>query len=114
MRKTILSVAALLALSASAHAHSRSEQTVPADGATVEAVEAIEMRFDAPMRVTAVKLLRGDAEVDIERETGMEPVRAFRAVPVDALSPGAYTVEWRGLSDDGHPMQGSFGFTLGE
>ena len=114
IRTITLALTMLAALSGAAHAHSRSEATLPADGATVEGVAAIEMRFDAPMRVTAVKLLRGGDEVPIERETGMEPVTEFRAMPSEALAPGAYDVEWRGLSDDGHPMQGSFRFTVSE
>ena len=103
-----------LALGGTALAHSKSEVTVPADGATVTAVETIEMRFDAPMRVTAVKLMRDGTEVGVDRETGMEPAKAFRAAPASDLTPGPYRVEWRGLSDDGHVMQGSFGFTVGE
>ena len=121
MRAAILSTrvavaTALIAmmLPATAHAHSKSETTVPADGADVEAVEAIEMRFDAPMRVIRVMLSADGDEVEIERETGMEPVTEFRAVPADDLSPGAYEVEWRGMSADGHPMQGTFGFTVVE
>ena len=109
-----LTLAPALNPAGTALAHSRSEATVPADGATVASVKTIEMRFDAPMRVTAIKLLSGGGEVAIERETGMEPVTEFRAAPAAALAPGAYSVEWRGLSDDGHPMQGSFGFTVGE
>ena len=114
LRTTMLGIGMAVALAGAAQAHSRSETTVPADGATVASVETIAMRFDAPMRVTAVKLLRGETEVAIERETGMEPVTEFRATPAGTLEPGAYSVEWRGLSDDGHPMQGSFGFTVGE
>ncbi|MEL6211890.1 MAG: copper resistance protein CopC [Pseudomonadota bacterium] len=37
----------------------------------------------------------------------------FVATPA-ALSTGEYTVEWRGLSGDGHPMQGSFSFTVAD
>ena len=114
LRTMTLAAIMALGLATSALAHSKSEVTVPADGATVKAVEAIEMRFDKPMRVTAVKLLGDGGDVAIERETGMEPVTEFRAVPAGALAPGAYAVEWRGLSDDGHPMQGSFGFTVGK
>ncbi|MGH9886616.1 MAG: copper resistance CopC family protein, partial [bacterium] len=32
---------------------------------------------------------------------------------VEALSPGTYTVEWRVLSADGHPIHGSYRFSLG-
>jgi methionine-rich copper-binding protein CopC len=50
--------------------------------------------------------------VAIERETGMDAVTEFRAIPPADLPAGAYTVDWRGLASDGHPMQGTFGFTI--
>ena len=111
-----LVAAALIALlpATSALAHSKSETTTPADGEAVEAVEALEMRFDGPMRIIKVTLTAGDEEIEIERETGMQPVTEFRAVPASDLTPGDYEVEWRGMSADGHPMQGSFGFTVAE
>jgi methionine-rich copper-binding protein CopC len=37
----------------------------------------------------------------------------FHAVP-EALGPGRYTVEWRGLASDGHAMQGSFSFEISD
>ena len=114
IKAVLLGLGAALALGGAALAHSKSEATVPADGTTVDAVEAIEMRFDAPMRVTVVRLLRGGDEIAISRETGMEPVTEFRALPESVLLPGGYDVEWQGLSDDGHPMQGSFAFTVAE
>ena len=111
-----LTAAALVALltSASALAHSKSENTTPEDGATVESVEALEMRFDGPMRIIKVTLTMDGDEIEVERETGMEPVTEFRAIPDSDLAPGAYEVEWRGMSADGHPMQGTFGFTVAE
>ena len=42
----------------------------------------------------------------------MEPEREFRAIPAAVLSDGDYTVTWRGLAADGHPMQGEFHFTV--
>lgn len=93
-------------------AHSDTEATTPADAATVAVVETIEMRFDDPMRVTAVSVMGPQGEVAIERQTGLDPVTEFRALPTGKLSEGAYTVEWRGLSADGHPMQGTFGFIV--
>ena len=98
----------------SAVAHSGVEDTTPARDSTVAAVEAIEMRFDDPMRVTAVTLTGPDGDITIQRETGMDAVTEFRALPTDALPAGPYTVDWRGLSADGHPMQGSFAFTVAE
>ena len=114
MRRPTLALAIALAATGLAHAHSDTETTTPADGATVRTIEAIEIRFDDPMRVTRVVLTGPDGEVALEREGGLEPVTQVRALPVSALAPGAFTVEWRGLAVDGHPMQGGFGFTVAE
>ncbi|KAG1648079.1 Laccase-1 [Nymphon striatum] len=64
----------LAATATGASAHSKAEQTTPANDATVATVDAIEMRFDDPMRVTAITLTGPDGEVSIDRETGMDAV----------------------------------------
>ncbi|PUB08238.1 copper resistance CopC family protein [Yoonia sediminilitoris] len=114
MKQMILAGLITATLTTSALAHSKAEKTTPANEASVETVEAIEMRFDDPMRVTAITLTGPDGEVQIERETGMDAVTEFRALPPNDLPAGAYAVDWRGLSADGHPMQGTFGFTVSE
>lgn len=104
---------ALSLLSSPAIAHSEKQGTTPADGAQLtETPEMIHMIFDDPMRITMVKLVdAGGAEMPMERETGLEPTLEFHAEP-QPLTPGVYTVEWRGLAADGHAMQGSFSFEL--
>lgn len=109
-----LALAALFAVPTVALAHSKSEATTPAKGATVAAVEVIEMRFDDPMRVTAITLTGPDGVLDVTRETGLDPVIEFRAFPPEGMAAGAYLVDWRGLSADGHPMQGTFDFTIAD
>lgn len=113
IKPTLLALAVVLA-PAVASAHSKSEATTPADGATVTEVSELSMRFDDPMRIISVTLTSPDGEVGIERETGMDPVNVFRAMPADALAPGSYRFDWRGMAADGHPMQGSFSFTVAE
>ena len=97
-----------------AAAHSDKKSTTPADGTTLtDTPDMIHMVFDDPMRVTMVKLLNADgAEMPLERGTDLDPSLEFHAEP-EPLSPGAYTVEWRGLSSDGHAMSGSFSFEIG-
>ncbi len=95
-------------------AHSKSEATTPADGASVTDVPELSMRFDDPMRIISVTLTSPDGDVEIERETGMDPATEFRAVPLEELTPGSYRFDWRGMASDGHPMQGSFSFTVAE
>ena len=105
----------LLALLAAAPAHAHTDaETVPADGAEVAAPMEVVLRFDAPMRVTAISLAGEGGEVALASEQGTDPVTEYVAAPEETLAPGAYEVEWRGLSADGHPMRGSFGFTVAE
>ncbi len=94
-------------------AHSKKEGTQPADGAVLEAPpEVIGMAFDMPMRVTLVSLTDQNAtEHALTRTDNMQPVSEFVAIPA-ALPVGQYKVEWRGLADDGHPMQGLFSFEI--
>ena len=114
MKQIILALPALIATATAALAHSKAEETTPANGATVESVEAIELRFDDPMRVTAISLIGPDGELEVTREIGVDPVTAVRALPPENLPAGAYTVDWRGLSSDGHPMLGTFEFTVAD
>ena len=114
MRLKSMALAALLVQPTTVFSHSKAEQTTPGNNTTVEAVEVIEIRFDDPMRVTAISLKGPDGDVAMERETGLDPVTEFRALPAGTMGSGVYNVDWRGLSADGHPMQGSFRFTVAE
>ena len=101
------------ALAGAGTAHSRPETTVPAPGEVVAAApEVIAISFDKPMRVTYIELTgAGDESFALERMDGMAPVTRFEATP-PALPAGSYTVEWRGLSEDGHAMSGRFSFEV--
>ena len=96
-------------------AHSKNQATVPADGAVLaSSPETIAMNFDMPLRVTLIAL-RDDTGADhaLTRTDNMQPVSDFIATP-PALGAGKYTVDWRGLAADGHPMQGQFSFDIAE
>ena len=114
-RIAAIAAAAALALSLAgpAAAHSRPETTAPASGAVVTvAPEVISISFDKPMRVTFITLTNADGDsFALERTDAMAPVTRFEATP-PALPAGSYTVEWRGLSEDGHAMSGRFSFEV--
>lgn len=114
MKRMILASIALCAAASTGWAHSKAETTAPANGATVASVEEILIRFDEPMRVTAISVTGPDGDLDLERGTGLDPTTEFRAIPPASVPAGVYEVEWRGLSTDGHPMQGTFGFTVAD
>lgn len=105
-------LAALLLAPALAFAHTSKTETTPADGATLQSPPAtIAMTFDTPVRLTLVRLTDAAGEsypVDYSRG---QQVKAFQAAAPE-LPPGDYTIEWRGLSHDGHPTSGSFSFTI--
>ncbi|MEL6268094.1 MAG: copper resistance CopC family protein [Pseudomonadota bacterium] len=117
MKRLLVTALASLAFLAplSLDAHSEKENTVPADGAVLAASPTtIGMTFDRPMRVTMLRLKDAKGqEYEVSRTDGMAPVTEFRATP-ETLGDGEYEVEWRGLAEDGHPMQGSFSFTLAD
>lgn len=106
-------LAGLLLVAGSAAAHSKKQSTWPEDGATVTgAPEKISMDFDKPILITMFRVIGpGGEEVDVERQDGMQPVHKFEATP-EAMAPGAYEIIWRGLSSDGHPVEGEFAFTV--
>ena len=108
-----LALALALAPGGAATAHSRAETTEPANGEVIAAAPAvITISFDKPMRITLIELTgAGGKALALERTDDMAPVTRFEAVP-PPLAAGRYTVEWRGLSEDGHPMSGRFSFEV--
>ena len=106
-------VAIVMSLAGEIRAHSKQETTFPEDGAVLAAApDVVSVRFDAPMRVTMIRLTSEAGDTfELEGSDAMEPVTELRATP-PPLPKGRYTVEWRGLSSDGHPMQGRFSFEV--
>jgi len=112
--KTALLTTAFALTATFALAHAKSATMTPEDGSTSTAPDSIAIHFDGLMSVTAFTLTGPDSDIDVTRAVGMEAVTDFSVTPDVELSPAAYTVEWRGMSGDGHPMQGNFGFTVGD
>jgi len=109
-----LALAAVLGvvLAQAAQAHSKKETSHPVDGAALaQPPETIGMRFDTPIMITMFRITQADgAETPYEGGV-MTPVTEYQVVPA-AMSSGDYSVEWRGLSEDGHPVEGTFSFSV--
>ena len=115
-RGAALATASMVLATGAAFAHSNQEVTFPEDGSVLRAPpDVVSMTFDAPMRITLVNLTSEatGGMLELERSDGMRPVIDFRATP-PVLSNGRYTVVWRGLSEDGHPMQCRFSFEVAQ
>lgn len=112
-----LSVAAIIGVSSPALAHSDELKTSPEQGSTVEAGRI-------PITLTfGEELLTGDEsishEVVVANEAGeLIPALCASAEGFDLSTaaaidqPGKYTVTWRTVSADGHPVDGTFDFNV--
>ncbi|WP_018772499.1 copper resistance CopC family protein [Arthrobacter sp. 131MFCol6.1] len=111
----LVTAALLMVPAAAAQAHDVLEATDPANGSVVSTVPAkIGLTFDhTPIAIGSI--------VRVEDATGTDqadgPVtivdnHVTQAVKADAPD-GKYTVIWRVVSSDGHPIEGTFTFTAG-
>ncbi|QSB23337.1 copper resistance CopC family protein [Curtobacterium sp. 24E2] len=96
-----------------ASAHSALTSSTPADGAVVtEPLDRVDLTFseaplaglDAGLRIQVTDAAGTDVSTGEVTVSGMTMGKA-----VD-LEAGAYTVLWRYVSPDGHPIDGSYGF----
>lgn len=113
----LLALALLLVLPATAAAHASLETSTPADGALLEAAPTqVELSFSGTV-------VAGPGTVQVFTPDGSElqsgaptPRRGPRIVQSleTADEPGTYGVSYRVSSEDGHVINGSFTFSVGE
>jgi methionine-rich copper-binding protein CopC len=108
-----LALLALLLPPAAALAHSELRRSVPASGAVLAAApERFELHFNERVQVTAIRLFRdGGAEIPFPARRAIREAEA-EILPAPALDPGAYRIEWRAISRDGHPVGGTIRFAV--
>lgn len=110
----LVALALALAPALPATAHTDLVSTNPADGQTVDnPPEQVRLRF-------VEDILDGGARVVARDEEGVNVAVGQPRVDGTVLSvswpstadSGRYTVAWRAVSDDGHPLEGQFVFTI--
>ena len=103
-----------IATAAPASAHDRLISSDPEDGATLdEAPAAITLTFSAALLGTGSQLIVTDGQG--EEVAAGDPVVDGEVVTASLpgdLPGGDYTVAWRVVSSDGHPIEGTFGFDV--
>lgn len=115
-RSLLLGAALAVALGSQAMAHSDMARSEPAEGAVLaQSPPAVALALTEPMRVTSLKLLsEAGKEMPLRREGSAKGMtQQVRAVVPEPLPPGAYRVEWRGASADGHVGVGTLNFRVG-
>lgn len=98
----------------SAAAHTRLESTTPAAGSTSDTpVDEVRLRFTLP--VTSLGdgiVVEGPAGAVAADVAAAEDGLVLVATPAEPLAAGEYTVRWTVAAQDGHPLEGSFGFRV--
>lgn len=112
-------VTAVLAMPELALAHAKLVSSFPAANKTVsEAPRELRLTFSEKpeLAVSRVTLLAGGRDTVATGKVGADAKAAETlVVPVTgALAPGSYTVRYRVAGKDGHPIGGSYVFTVGK
>ncbi|MCU0616676.1 MAG: copper homeostasis periplasmic binding protein CopC [Gemmatimonadaceae bacterium] len=115
--RSLLLVAALPALAiAAALPHAKLESALPGAGSTVAAPKELRLTFSEKIEVKIAKitLLRGTEEI-----AALGTIAADATAPETVIVPvtqplaaGSYTVKYRVAGPDGHPMGGSYAFSV--
>lgn len=104
----------LLATAAPAAAHDELTGSAPAAGQVLEAApESVELSFsNVPAAIgSEVRILAEDGTDWAEGDVGILNTKATQKLRAGAPA-GEYTVQWRVVSSDAHPIEGTFGFTV--
>ena len=105
-------VAVIGLLSASpVFAHAALKVSAPTSGATVAAPHDLSLTFSEKVHLTAIKLTAAGKDVPGVNVEHGAPAATF-SVPLPHLAPAKYDVRWSAIGDDGHPVNGTFTFTV--
>lgn len=107
-------LAALLGLGAPAQAHDTLLESDPADGATLEtSPEAITLTFSADvLEVSPLVRITDESGEQLAEITPSVDGPVATATLEEPLPAGTSTVQWRVVSSDGHPIEGTFEVTV--
>lgn len=120
-RQQTRAVAAIIAIGASvalgggqALAHAQLMHAEPAANASVGAPKTIVLHFNEALeaKVSSVKLTDIDGKAVAMKAAAAPDSKSLATTPAAALAPGLYTVNWTAVGDDGHPMKGTYSFTV--
>ena len=112
-----LATAAILRIYAVASAHVTLVSSTPAaDSRLSESPERFRLQFSEPVEAGVAKaelVAPGGSRTPLKLSG--DPRNAYVLLaPANELAPGTYRLVWHVVSEDGHPVSGSFVFTIGE
>lgn len=112
---SFLGLSAGLVLAATqAFAHATLVRAEPAVNASVGAPQAIVLHFNEALeaKVSSFKVTDIDGKEVMVMAAPAPDNKSLAAKPHSALTAGLYTVSWTAVGDDGHPMKGTYSFSV--
>ncbi|HEX4818428.1 MAG TPA: copper resistance CopC family protein [Nonomuraea sp.] len=110
---TAILAAALLvfAPAAPALAHDALKSSSPAKGAVIEALDEVRLEFTSRVRMPFV-IVRGPGDVQVQSGAPEEDGAVVTQAVKGPLTDGKYTIAYRVVSSDGHPLEGEIPFRV--
>jgi methionine-rich copper-binding protein CopC len=101
-----------LVISATAFAHTALTEATPGDGAMMKQGPAhINLTFNGPVKLVKLELMGVGHEMPTNFESNSEAKSAFM-IDTPGMHPGAFTVNWAVIGEDGHTVADSYSFTV--
>lgn len=111
IRFALLFLICLLPISVEAHTSLKSSN--PAEGAVLsEPVDRIRLTFSEAVEKTSTLRVVDTNGVEQSLAKPLIIGNELSAVVSKPLKKGQYTIKWASISDDGHPVKGTIGFTV--
>jgi methionine-rich copper-binding protein CopC len=112
MKIRLLLLPLMLLASAAATAHAKLDSSLPADKSRGPAPKQLVLEFDDPVVITSLTLQQGkQAAKPLKYTPSPQTVQGF-TIPMPALAPGDYAIDWKVESDDLHTSSGTIHFTV--
>lgn len=111
--KNILLAGVIALAGTNVAAHSPLNATIPANEAIIAAAPTdLELDFKGEVRLTKVSMTHAPHDsIDLDL-SGTKGFISNYTLPIEGMGNGTYVIDWRGLGKDGHPMKGTFTFTV--
>lgn len=109
----ILFACALFGVNPAVFAHTHLHSSEPAAGAELTAApETLTLVFDGEVNLVSLKLKQdGGSDVALGFRPSAQKAETF-SIALPNLAPGAYTLHWSAIGEDGHLVQGDVPFSV--
>jgi copper resistance protein C len=109
----LLSILLFFIFGANVFAHSHLEESTPKNGEIVtEALSVITLTFETAIEPTSSFTLMDEKNASLPLSEVSISGNQLSANIEDDLTNGAYTIHWKIIGEDGHPLEGDIPFTI--